>query len=131
MSNTKKYSQMKREMEKLNAKKKSIMDECTKKGMSYEDYQNEVRSIMEEIYFLNKEIRKIQDPVLVYGKEWKGNLHTMDNFIGMSINGDLTDEDGYGYYATDNAKSDIIIYPSDILDDIYRSDFTHVVWFNK
>lgn len=131
MSNTKKYSQMKREMEKLNAKKKSIMDECTKKGMSYEDYQNEVRSIMEEIYFLNKEIRKIQDPVLVYGKEWKGILHTMDNFIGMSINGDLTDEDGYGYYATDNAKSDIIIYPSDILDDIYRSDFTHVVWFNK
>ena len=43
----------------------------------------------------------------------------------------LTDDDGIGYYATKEAKSNIEIIPSDILENIYRNDFTHVIWMNR
>ena len=43
----------------------------------------------------------------------------------------LTDEDGYGYYATETAKSSIMIKPSDVVYDMLRTDFTHVLWFSK
>ena len=29
------------------------------------------------------------------------------------------------------AKSNIEIIPSDILENIYRNDFTHVIWMNR
>ena len=41
------------------------------------------------------------------------------------------DSDGYGYYATESAKSDVHIMPSDVIENIIRDDFSHVIWFNK
>ena len=129
MSDAKHYSQMKREMEKLISKKNNIMDECTKKGASYEEYQEEVHSTVEGIYFLEKELRKIKEPTMIFGREWNGITYTIDEFIEMVNNKELTDEDGFGNYATSTAKSDIIIKPSDITEGIFRLDFTHVIWF--
>ena len=55
----------------------------------------------------------------------------MEAFIELVNDGIFTVDDGFGYYATEDAKSDIYIYPSDIQEKIYRSDFTHIIWLNK
>ena len=49
----------------------------------------------------------------------------------MCKDGWLIDYDGCGNYATEDKISDIIIYPSDIIDKTYRKDFDYVIWFNK
>ena len=45
--------------------------------------------------------------------------------------GDITDDDGYGKYASEKAVSNIEIYPSDILANKVRTDFSHIAWYNK
>ena len=53
----------------------------------------------------------------------------IDEFKRRVMDGLLTDEDGEGWYATDNAKSDVRVIPSDASEDLMRTDFTHVLWF--
>ena len=86
---------------------------------------------MEGLYFIDKHKRLRQDPIVEYGKEWKGDTYTLEEFKKMAKSKILTDEDGYGYYATESAKSDVEIYPSDVLENLIREDFSHVIWFNK
>lgn len=131
MFDTKKYSQLKKEEERLKEEKQNIMDECSKKGISYKEYQEKVFDVVEELYFIDKEIRKIQEPIMTYGKEWQGSTIVFEKFIELVSSGELMDDDGIGYYATDSAKSDISIIPSDVIENIYRTDFTHIIWFNK
>ena len=59
-----------------------------------------------------------------------GDLFSLDDFIGNCECGGFLDSDGDGVYATSTRASDIHIYPSDVPDNV-RTDFSHVVWFNK
>ena len=49
----------------------------------------------------------------------------------IAVKGDITDDDGYGKYASEKAVSNIEIYPSDILANKVRTDFSHIAWYNK
>ena len=49
----------------------------------------------------------------------------------MGLDNEITDSDGFGLYAARKGVSDIKIYPSDIIENSYREDFTHVLWINK
>lgn len=129
MSVNKEYIRIKKDIDNLVERKTRLFDECAKKGLSFSEYEKEATPIMDELYFLEKDLRQIQDPIMVFGKKWKGKIYTFEEFKNNVINRKLRDSDGYGYYATDNAKSDIIIRPSDIIENIYRQDFTHVIWF--
>ncbi len=60
-----------------------------------------------------------------------GDHMSMEDFVGCCECGGFIDYDGHGYYATKDKTTSITIYPSDIMDNKYRKDFTHVVWFNK
>jgi predicted nuclease with TOPRIM domain len=131
MSVNKEYIRIKKDIDNLVERKTRLFDECAKKGLSFSEYEKEATPIMEELYFLEKDLRQIQDPIMVFGKKWKGKIYTFEEFKNLVFNNELKDMDGYGYYATDNAKSDIIIRPSDIIENIYRNDFTHVIWFKN
>ena len=61
-------------------------------------------------------------------KETSGNIEEFKNEVEGGL---FIDDDGYGYYATDTTKSDIYVYPSDFTENIYRDDFTHIIWFNR
>ena len=76
-------------------------------------------------------MRLKKDATVEFGKNWDGDTYTLDEFISRVNGGAFIDDDGYGYYATDNGKSDITVYPSDIKENIYRNDFTHIIWFNR
>ena len=120
------------ENDKLEKKYTEIETDCLKEGLSYEAFCEKAHDVKEKLFFIDKAIRLKSEPVLTYGKEWKGKLYGLDVFKSMCLKGEiLTDEDGIGYYATEKTKSDIEVRPSDFKYDLYRTDFTHVLWFDK
>ena len=125
------YRELKNECKKLQEEYDTLMDESLKKGDSFEDFFNIAKPIKEKLYFCGKYKRLKQDPTVEFGKEWKGSIFTLEKFINLVNDGMFIDEDGVGYYATETGKSDIMIFPSDILEDLYRKDFTHIIWFNS
>ena len=60
-----------------------------------------------------------------------GDKMTLDEFINDCKEGYFIDSDGSGYYGTEDKQTDLPIYPSSIISGIYRTDFSHVYWFNK
>lgn len=56
-----------------------------------------------------------------------GDHMTMEDFLELVENGDLTEDDGCGNYATATEMSGRTVD----LDNIKKNEWTHVVWFNK
>lgn len=125
------YEELVKEEERLYDRYNEMSDECANEGLSYKDFCKRAKDVKEQLYFIGKYMRLKKSPTVEYGKEWKGDLYTLERFIDLVKNGGFIDDDGFGYYATDDVKSDITIYPSDIMENIYRKDFTHIIWFNR
>ena len=123
--------QLLREEERAEEKYKEIEDQCVKEGLSFDEFCKKAQKEREILYFIDKHKRLRKDPIVEFGKEWKGDLYTLEQFKKMVANGELIDDDGFGYYATEMGKSDVVIYPSDITENLIREDFTHVIWFNR
>ncbi len=125
------YDELLREEEKLKEKMNDIEDQCLKEGLSFSEFEKKAKKEAEGLYFIDKYKRLRAQPTIEYGKEWRGDYYTIENFKKMVQDGMLVDYDGYGYYATVNSKSDIPILPSDVTENIIRDDFTHVIWFGR
>lgn len=125
------YEKLKSEYEQLAKRLSDREEEYAKSGVEFEEMVEKTKTIRLKMNDISREMRLIQDPEIEFGKEWKGDLMTLEEFIDNCNNGLLIDYDGFGYYATETGKSDIMIYPSDIAMDKYRKDFSHVIWFNR
>lgn len=125
------YKELVKEEDELSEEFDLILDNCAKEGLSYIEFCDRAKNVKERLYFISKYRRLKQNPTIEYGKEWLGDTFTLEKFIELVNDGLFIDSDGYGYYATEDAKSDVYIYPSDIKEELYRSDFTHIIWFNK
>lgn len=125
------YSQWKQEYNALEIENAEREDQCAKDGDTWQEMLIKTRDVKEKMAYADKMMRKIQEPSLTYNKKWKGTKFELDKFIELVANKDLIDTDGEGYYATETAKTDIIIRPSDITENIYRNDFPYVIWFPK
>lgn len=125
------YKELVKEEDKLNKEFKLVSDNCAKEGLSYFEFCERAKDIKEKLYFIRKYKRLKKTPTIEYGKEWDGDLLTIEEFKNGVKYGFFTDDDGYGYYATETTKSDIYVYPSDFTEGIYRDDFTHILWLNK
>lgn len=60
-----------------------------------------------------------------------GDHMLLSAFIKDVKAGYYIDYDGYGYLATEFQMSDKIIRPSHITRKKLKTEFTHVVWFNR
>lgn len=125
------YKELLRANERLGKELTEKEDECAKKGLKWEEMLVETKDIRALIAENDRKLRNMQDPTMQFGKNWAGDLMTLENFVNSVENGFFVDNDGYGRYATETGVSDIRVYPSDILDNDYRHDFSHVMWFNK
>ena len=125
------YAELKRMETQFQYEFRKKMDECLKKNMGFQEFADEAKTIKENLYFIKKYLHLKADPVLEFGKEWKGIRYEMGEFKSMVMNGTFTDEDGVGYYATIDSKSDVEIKPSDVLEGLVREDFSHVIWFEN
>lgn len=127
------YSELASERNRLEEKYSEIENECLKDNLSYAEFCNKAHDVKEKLFAIDKFMRLKEDPVLTYGKEWSGKLYEINKFRELCDEAHqvFTDEDGFGYYATETTKSSIIVKPSDFVYDMVRDDFTHVLWFNK
>lgn len=130
-NNNKTLKDIEREIEALQKNINDNEDECAKNGMTFEEMIEKTKELRKKMFFLSKEKRLLQDPEIKTGRKWKGKFFTIEAFVEMSKNGELIDDDGYGYYATNGGVSDVMILPSDIIVDKYRKDFNMVLWLNK
>ena len=114
---------------------KKIWDEYMNKALenipynvAWKWYKNQ--PVIQEEERLENELRRIKEaeyePIPDYGDHM-----TFNEFVGMCKSGGFIDDDGEGCYATKDKMTNISVYPSDIRSGNYRTDFTHVVWFNK
>lgn len=124
-----------RELTNLENKKKieydELLNECLKEGLTFTDFKKKATSIKEEIYFIDKYRRLKMEPTLQFEKKWRGKKLSLKDFSKKAHNGTVTDFDGTGYYATAEGVSDIEVIPSDILENLYRTDFPYVQWIRK
>jgi len=124
-----KYEELKKEFERVEKQIKEEENRLAEKGVSFEEMISQTREKRVKLFSLSKEMRLLQEPTIQMKKKWKGELIELSKFSSLAKDGELTDEEGYGVYATPNAVSDIKIYPSDVLAEKIRTDFTHVMWF--
>ena len=125
------YAQWKQEYNALEIENNEAEDKCAKDGDSWQDMLVKTKSIKEKMMYAEKMMRKLQEPSLTYNKKWKGKKLELDEFIIAAASKEIFDTDGEGYYATETAKTDIIVRPSDITENIYRVDFPYVIWIPK
>jgi hypothetical protein len=58
-----------------------------------------------------------------------GNLIDLDEFIGMIVEGEIEDSDGYGFLVWDNDVEPKELAPSELKCMYIPDDFTHILWF--
>lgn len=90
-----------------------------------DDYINLLRNPINQI---SRQIRLICDYKMgeITGK---GEQMTIEYFKSKVPSGQF--HDGFGYYATAEQESDVMVLASDVYADMLRDDFTHVVWLYK
>ena len=125
------YAQLKEEYRQLEIENAEQEDKCAKEGLDWTDMLLKTRDIKEKMAYVDKMMRKIQEPSLIYNKKWKGKKILLEDFISASVAKEITDSSGEGYYATETAKTDVRIYPSDITQNIYRAEFPYIIWFEN
>ena len=55
----------------------------------------------------------------------------LTDFVSKVQIGLILDEDGHGFYATEDRMSNKSIIPSTIIDGKTDKRYNHVVWFNR
>lgn len=63
--------------------------------------------------------------------EYYADMMPFEEFLEIVRSGGFINDDGYGFYATETQQTNIVIVPSNIIDGVYRKDFTHVIWYNR
>lgn len=125
------YAQLKEEYRALENINTDLEDEYAKEGLDWHAMLVKTRDIKEQMAIVDKKMRKIQEPSFTYNKKWKGKKLELEDFVAASVSKEIVDTDGEGYYATETAKTDVLVRPSDILENIYRTEFPYVIWFPK
>ena len=120
------YEELSKKYNSLREEATKEMDKCAREGLPWEQCVEKLKDKSVELHDIGLQMRLLQQPTITYGKNYRGTLVPIDDFVEKSKNGVYRDSDGYGMYATETSISDIKIYPS---DTEVRKDFSHVVWF--
>ena len=125
------YAQWRQEYNALEIQNSEAEDLCAKEGDDWLVMLHKTAEIKQKMAHADKMMRKLQEPSLTYNKKWKGKKMELEDFIAASIAKEIIDTDGEGYYATETAKTDVLVRPSDIIENIYRTEFPYVLWIPK
>lgn len=126
-----KIQQLEAEMEKLASIMDNKREQCLKEGKPYNEYEDAVEYENNLYDKYSRQRRVLLEPKMKDLESWDNDMYTLSAFKSMCKSGGFIDYDGSGVYSDGIQKSDIAIYPSDIIAGNYRKDFTHVIWYNK
>ena len=127
MSNEKEFNRLTEKYNMLCEAYQEKEKECSKSGLSWDDFVNETRPLKTSIFELEKEIRKVQPVGYEVAEKWKGKIITLEEFIKDAKEGTINDTTAIYYYSDGNTKTDVRVYPSDVLAEMLRDDLTHVM----
>jgi hypothetical protein len=114
-------------------KTKEVYNEEWHKAMdlpTLAQYTARIEEISEPYNLIDRAYRKVQKPSMSDIPKYGCHM-TFPAFKATCINGGFIDYDGSGNYATVDKQSNISIFPSDIMSNSFREDFTHVCWYNR
>ncbi len=77
-----------------------------------------------------RQVQKLQ-PVELEDIPEYGDKMSVEDFVEACYDGAFTDDDGTGYYATEDKMTRIVVNPSNISMETFDDRWSHVVWFNK
>lgn len=104
----------------------------TPDGLSYTEYCKYLEPFTDKVESISNEYRYKIDKYELSKIPKYGDKMTLQEFVGYCECGGFIDYDGSGNYSDGKKESDIAIYPSDITKyKRYRTDFTHVIWYNR
>ena len=83
------YEELDKKYLALSEKRDSLMDECAKSGLPFNEYVEKAKDLTEEIYFIRREMRLKETPILDYGKTWKGDTYKLEKFVEMCKSGQM------------------------------------------
>ena len=126
-----KIQQLEAEMEKLASIMDNKREQYLKEGKPYNEYEDAVEYENNLYDKYSRQRRVLLEPKMEDLESWDNDIYTLSSFKSMCKSGGFIDYDGSGVYSDGIQKSDIAIYPSDIIAGNYRKDFTHVIWYNK
>ena len=133
--NNKKFEKMSvQELESYIKEQEPIKEAKMQKAygaQSVERFQELSEKACEPIWRASMRLRKIKTEFTMNKVDESKDIMTIEEFISCCSSGGFIDYDGSGNYATESQESNITVHPSDIEEGVYRSDFTHVVWYNK
>lgn len=121
---------VKRQYETALAEASIKLDRLEEANLSPEKYEKTYTAIMANARRLNRKYRNIKSDYIMKPIDKDDNQMRISDFIEAVKSGDFTDYDGFGVYATRIKKTDIPVYPSDVSHGL-RTDFTHIVWYNR
>lgn len=123
-----KKEELKLKVENLREEYDSLMEKYLEEGKSWDEFKNNPK--VREYWKAVAEYRMIQDYTLRPNNDSFGELMPIEEFKQLA-GVFFSDYDGSGYYATEKEISDIPCVPSEICDGYVRTDFSHVMWYNK
>lgn len=97
---------------------------------SYDEFLKGTKELRHKMWELGSSMRLLQIPNYEDLPDC-GELLEFETFAYDCHTKAIIPYDGYGYYATKDKMTDIAVSPTDIVNNKYRTDFTHVMWFNK
>ena len=97
---------------------------------SYDKYCAILHPFYDRLSDITREITLIKPYELSELPDY-GDHMTFKVFKSHVDSGGFIDYDGHGRYATKTQESDLYVSPSDVSEGKIRTDFTHVVWYNK
>lgn len=124
-----KYSRLKKKYDALEKEIGDRMDELARSGVEWDECMKILHDKAEELHAIGCDMRLVMEPTMTFGKNFNGTLIPIEKFRDGCLRGKYSDGEGYGMYATKTGISDVVIYPSDVIDEKVRSDFDQVVWF--
>ena len=131
MKKTKYNNLTDQELENLITEKQAYIDKLFQEAtLSWEDYSEEVENT--NIWEMYVEKRNRQTPVLKDADEFY--LECRETYKSFKTNCKYhcyIDSDGSGYYGTKTQISDIPVSCRAFENDLERTDFEFVYWFNK
>jgi RNA polymerase-binding transcription factor DksA len=80
---------------------------------------------------LSRHLRLNRDPKMSKIDSDLGDRMSLEEFLKCVACGGFIDYDGYGHYVRGDQESDIAIYPSDVVNNAVRPDFTEIIWYNR
>lgn len=127
----KKYNEITKQVQKLTEQINNIQDECIKNNSPWNEFVNKTRQLKEEQFELYRDLRLLENPAYEIAKKWNGTLLPIQKFVESSENGLINDLTATFYYATKKDKTNIRIFPSDVIAHKIRNDFEYVLRFEN